>query len=360
MKHLGIVLPYPTRQVVPMVPLSAAMIGWGTKVVYWTETPGFRKGEGWHAPEGSVKLGRGLLGGSMASNWLTACEAYFFLGFSSPFPGMPFLLLRALISRRPVLVLSEGLRDHQFGLERRLLMKMLSLFGNGRLLAIGTGAVDDFLRLGLRWPAYEVGYGEESLPIVGKEKKEDVFRLVAVGQLIPRKRISRIIDWLASGNWNRPILLRVCGEGPERAALEQQSAQLGRLDLRFEFTGHLDKLSLAREFALADAFVHLPDYEGWGMVVQQAAEAGLPLIVSPEVRSGRGVLVMEGENGFVIENAASFSDAIRKLAADQRLQEAMGNRSRVISREWGLEAGSRRIASILREMMCDSSGNEFT
>lgn len=344
-----------------MVPLAASMIGWGTKVVYWADTPGFRKGEGWSAPEGSIRLRSSLSGGPMARDWLKESASYFFLGFFSPIPGMPLLLLRALCSRRPVMVLSEGLRDHQFCIKRALMMRIFSAFRNGRLLAIGSGAADDFRRLGLRWRAHEVGYGEGPLPAVHVAKEDNVFRLLVVGQLIPRKQVSKIISWLASGNIDRLVVLRICGEGPERAALERQAARMRRPDLRIEFTGHLERSRLSVEFALADAFVHLPDYEGWGMVVQQAAEAGLPLIVSPDVRSGRGILVREGWNGFVVDDAGSLMKAVHALVADRQLREVMGDRSREIARDWCLEAGSRRIALILNEMnRGDSSGSEFT
>jgi glycosyltransferase involved in cell wall biosynthesis len=292
-----------------------------------------------------------VTGGLSGRACLRKSSAFFVYGFFHPAPGLTLLMLRALRTGRPVLVLSEGLRERHNTAPRRMLMRLLSSYPNGRLLAVGHGAAEDFRRLGLRWPGHAFGFCEEPLPTVPPIARGPEFRLVSVGQLVPRKGHAKIMEWLANGQWARPVELRICGEGPERSHLQREAERLSRPGLRIVLRGHLGREELAETLAWADVCVHLASYEAWGVAVQQAAEAGLPLIISPHVRSGHGILLKNGWNGHVVDDPSALAAALEPLIQDPARCAQMGSRSRELSTEWNLEAASGRLAAILRSLL---------
>jgi glycosyltransferase involved in cell wall biosynthesis len=81
---------------------------------------------------------------------------------------------------------------------------------------------------------------------------------------------------------------------------------------RIRYEGFQAPGSLPRFFAQADIFVLPSRHDGWGVVVNQAMAAGLPIIASDAVGAASD-LIEEGKSGFVVP------------AGDvERLQEAMG------------------------------------
>ena len=351
MIELGAALPYCSGQVLPVLQSVVAQLAGTLRVVYWEPVPEFRGRQGWIAPDGSERLARWTLcGGCPERRWLRESSVFFFYGFFHPAPAMTWLMLRALRTGRPVMVLSEGLRERHMTMPRRFLMRLLSRYPQGKLLAVGHGAADDFRRLGLRWSAEPYGFCEEPLPSAVRSLGGSEFRLVTVGQLIPRKQQGKLMDWLAGKVWPVPMVLRVCGDGPERERLERQAERLRRPGFTIEFMGHLGRKELAETLAWADVCVHPADYEGWGVSLQQAAEAGLPLVISPGVRSGHGILVKDQWNGYVVDSADDLATAVTTLIRDPGLRNLMGVRSLEMAAPWRLDAAAARLAGMLQSL----------
>ena len=119
-----------------------------------------------------------------------------------------------------------------------------------------------------------------------------------VGRLAPEKNLATLLAaWItyreAGGTW--PLVLG--GDGPEAAKLRTLAA-----DTPFAadvlFTGHKSAAELLPLYAFAGCFVLPSTREPWGLVVNEAMAAGLPVLVSD--RCGSAVdLVLEGENGFL-------------------------------------------------------------
>ena len=86
------------------------------------------------------------------------------------------------------------------------------------------------------------------------------------------------------------------------------------------FAFHDPGTGLLDDFAQADVFVLPSRYDGWGVVVNQALAAGLPIITSDEVGAGFD-LVEPGSNGFRVR-AGEVDDlhrAQRDLGLDRDL-----------------------------------------
>jgi glycosyltransferase involved in cell wall biosynthesis len=108
--------------------------------------------------------------------------------------------------------------------------------------------------------------------------------------------------------------LWLVGDGPERAALERfaRDNALGNVS----FGGYVRYRDLPRVYGVADVFVHPARYEPWGVSVQEALAAGLPVIASSRVGAARD-FVIRGVNGDVYA-AGDAADLRRKLEAALR------------------------------------------
>ena len=105
--------------------------------------------------------------------------------------------------------------------------------------------------------------------------------------------------------WWRKVVLR-----RRRSGLLRQDILLGVI-----WAGFLQYQQLPRYYGLANAFIHPPKSEPWGLVVNEAAASSLPLLVSNTVGAGYE-LVRDGFNGFLFDpnSATDISEALLRLA----------------------------------------------
>jgi glycosyltransferase involved in cell wall biosynthesis len=115
-------------------------------------------------------------------------------------------------------------------------------------------------------------------------------------------------------------------------------------------TGGVAEDELAQRYVDADVFALLSRHEPWGVVVNEAAASGLPLVLSDQVGAAADLL-RAGENGFLVpgEDVGAAAEALRELAADADLRRRMGDRSREIVRDWGYEPSVESFVAAVRE-----------
>lgn len=146
------------------------------------------------------------------------------------------------------------------------------------------------------------------------------------------------------------LVLAVGRDVPEKAfdVLARACADAGvRLEL---VTGGLDEDELAQRYVDADVFALLSRHETWGVVVNEAAASGLPLVLSDRVGAAYDLL-RDGENGYLVpaDDVAAAAVALRRLADDSELRRRMGDRSRELVRGWGYEASVESFVEAVRE-----------
>jgi glycosyltransferase involved in cell wall biosynthesis len=92
---------------------------------------------------------------------------------------------------------------------------------------------------------------------------------------------------------------------------------------------------LPRYLASCDVFVLPSEEEPWGLIVNEAMNAGLPVIVGKDAGCVRD-LVRNGDNGFAVEpgNVRELQDRLTEVV-DEPTQRHMAERSRAIVHEWG-------------------------
>lgn len=123
-----------------------------------------------------------------------------------------------------------------------------------------------------------------------------------VGRLASEKNVDGLLRaWIAYREHGGIRSLVIVGDGPESAALHQIAADSG-LNANLHFVGHKSSRELRPFFAFADCFVLPSKREPWGLVINEAMAASLPVLVSARCGCVED-LVQEGRNGFSFDPA---------------------------------------------------------
>jgi glycosyltransferase involved in cell wall biosynthesis/GT2 family glycosyltransferase len=175
--------------------------------------------------------------------------------------------------------------------------------------------------------------------------EEDVV-VLSVARLGLEKGLDTLVRAIGEAGDPRLRLVLV-GDGPERGTVEDLARELG---VRIHLTGDLPGESVARMYAAADVFALLSSRETWGVVVNEAAASGLPLVLSDRVGAAHDLL-RDGENGYVVPagDVAAAAAAFRRFAGDADLRRTAGARSRELIRDWGYEPSVESFVAAVRE-----------
>jgi glycosyltransferase involved in cell wall biosynthesis len=181
--------------------------------------------------------------------------------------------------------------------------------------------------------------------------RHDTVVFASSAKLIARKRPFDLVD--AAGALRRrgaDVHALFIGDGEERGAIEQRAVASGIGDA-MTIAGFVNQRELPDWYAAADALVLPSDSrETWGLVVNEAMAAGLPVVVSDA--AGCAVdLVRDGENGFTYACAdvaalAHRLTIIASLGADGR--RTFGQRSRERVKEFGIDVAVRATQDAVR------------
>ena len=115
------------------------------------------------------------------------------------------------------------------------------------------------------------------------------------------------------------------------------------------FTGFVNQSDLPALYAASDIFVLPSQDEPWGLAINEAMCAGLPIIVSREVGCAID-LVKDGENGFTpaAGDIEGLACALRDLVIDAELRRRQGEASRARIQQWGYRECLEGIRLALR------------
>jgi glycosyltransferase involved in cell wall biosynthesis len=139
----------------------------------------------------------------------------------------------------------------------------------------------------------------------------------------------------------------VSGEGPERSRLEEVA---GRAGTRATFTGDRPWEAVVETYVAGDVFALLSRHEPWGVVVNEAAACGLPLVLSDRVGAARDLL-RPGENGMLVpaDDVEAAAAALRRVAGAPELRRRMGARSRELAKSFGYGPSVDNLLAAVRE-----------
>ena len=139
--------------------------------------------------------------------------------------------------------------------------------------------------------------------------------LVSVGRLAAEKNHGELPAPAGQGTCGHTASAAVCRDGPVRAQLEQQAADLGLVD-RGDVCRMVPPGEVVRYYQAGDAFVCASQSETQGLTYFEALACGLPAIVRADPCL-EGV-VENGVNGWQWKDAAGFHQALEVLLSGTR------------------------------------------
>jgi phosphatidylinositol alpha-1,6-mannosyltransferase len=155
--------------------------------------------------------------------------------------------------------------------------------------------------------------------------------VLGLSRLVPRKGFDTVLRAVAALAPDRPdVAIAIAGDGRDRSRL-QRIAAADRAPAHF--LGRVPAEDLPALYGCADVFAMCCrdrwaglEAEGFGIVFLEAAAAGIPAVAGRS--GGSHEAVADGETGFVVDDLASATAALRRLLDDAGLRTAMGEKAR--------------------------------
>ncbi len=145
--------------------------------------------------------------------------------------------------------------------------------------------------------------------------------VVAVGRLVPVKRLDALVDALVAVRRQVPDLEAVLvGEGYERPELERRIAAAGAGDW-ISLPGRVDDAGLIDLYRRAWVLTSASAREGWGMTVTEAAACGTPAVVTRI--AGHTDAVDEGLSGLLVDEPADLAPALARVLTTAQLRDQL-------------------------------------
>src|SRR3989304_1708993 len=172
--------------------------------------------------------------------------------------------------------------------------------------------------------------------------------ILFAGKLIPKKRPLWVLEAYRKVREQYPCKMLFAGEGPLRKDIESEVKKHGIPDV--VITGFLNQTEMPRAYVSGDMLVLPSAYgETWGLVVNEAMNFVLPIIVSDKVGCGPD-MVKEGENGYIIRSPENLADALREIVSDGEKRREFGKRSAELVSIWNVEQAVRGAYAALRSI----------
>ncbi len=194
-----------------------------------------------------------------------------------------------------------------------------------------------------------IPYHCELAPFLAHPRTADASRdlvFLFCGQMIARKGLDVLLEAFAKLERGRLLLVGREAELPGLLAPLPTSVRE-----RIEYAGFQAPEALPGFFARADVFVLPSRHDGWGVVVNQALGAGLPILCSDRV--GAGIDLVEPEvNGlrFPAGDAVALATAMRRCLDEPEKLSAWGNASRTRASQWTPAAGAGKWIAAFGEL----------
>jgi glycosyltransferase involved in cell wall biosynthesis len=264
-------------------------------------------------------------------------------------------LMAAKTRGLPVMMRGEthlGLPCH--GIKSRLRPTLMGTLYRScdRLLAIGSANAEFYRAMGVPdSKIFLVPYSVDNERFaqtarLTREQRSDVRRrynvpteqpaVLYAAKFTRRKRPGDLLEAVRrlKGRTDRPFTLVMAGSGELEHDLRAFCAE-HQLD-NVAFTGFINQSELPALYAASDVFVLPSEHEPWGLAVNEAMCASLPIVVSREV--GCVADLVENEvNGYTpaAGDIEGFAGALRRLLEDDALRRRQGQASLARILQWG-------------------------
>jgi glycosyltransferase involved in cell wall biosynthesis len=180
-----------------------------------------------------------------------------------------------------------------------------------------------------------------------QSKIKDTFNYIYVGRIIEQKNVKLIIDSFisVSTKFSNSKLI-IVGDGELLPCLKKDYNN----NEKIIFTGPKFGNDLVEFYKIGHALVLPSLYEPWGLVVNEALSAGLPVIVSSEVGASHD-LVLKANTGFILKNLnrKELSNRMIDLIENEELYSDFSNNAfNYMKNNWNFDFYRECLISFLK------------
>ena len=220
-----------------------------------------------------------------------------------------------------------------------------------QIRVISAGAKQSFVERGV-----EPGKIEIVLPAVDLdhfrpvEQKDDIFRVLAVLTIDPRKGIYYLLQAFEKAAIPRSelVIIGATGDAWSRHMLRSFMDRIPNLRIQ---RADVMEDRVEDTYGQASVFVHPAIEDGFALAVGQALACGKPVIVTRQ--TGASQLIQDGQNGYVLEcrDVEGLVERLRLLARDEGLRRRLGAASPQAVANLGYASVAARVAELYRKVM---------
>lgn len=173
------------------------------------------------------------------------------------------------------------------------------------------------------------------------------------GRLLSHKHVDILVSAIARIRRKRqplPVKLTIIGDGPERLKLTALVSQLGLASV-VTFRDFLpSKPELFAILKSAGLFVLPSTREGFGLSVLEANACGLPVITVDHPQNAARLLILPGQNGFLVPlSAADLADTILSVLTSGK-QSVYRKESRAVAATYDWNRSVRDLERIYKQV----------
>ena len=180
------------------------------------------------------------------------------------------------------------------------------------LLAVSEFAVAHFKQLGIKAEKiYRFGYFLNITKQTKNINQNPCTSFIFVGQLTERKGIFILLKAIEKlTKTHQSLHLSIIGSGDLEQKV-QDYLQVHKLQNFITLLGAIDPKKVSKYIAQSDLLILPSIFDGWGIVVNEALQNGIPALVSDQC--GAKELVRNGQNGLIFE-ANNVTELAQKLS----------------------------------------------
>lgn len=173
-------------------------------------------------------------------------------------------------------------------------------------------------------------------------------QILLLARLMPQKRIDLMMQvWALLAKDFPDWHVTVLGEGLSRSELEQLRHRL-EIEDSFSMPGEVKEVK--QELATSDIFCLTSEYEGFGIVVLEAQQMGLPVVAFRYV--GVDDLITDGENGYVVPfgDVHAYAERLRRLMSSAEERKRLAENGRASVQKFDKECVMQRWVELFQQL----------
>lgn len=174
--------------------------------------------------------------------------------------------------------------------------------------------------------------------------------ILFASKLLTRKRADDLLFAADRAAAARPgTVLVIAGTGPEEERVRDIAAKLAIPTI---FAGFKNQSEMPQLLAASDLFVLPSDNEPWGLIVNEAMAAGVPVLVSDDVGAAPDLVQGKGTGAvFPTGNIDALAESLEALLGSPAQLGHMADRCRAVVGGWGLAQTADGIIGAARAVV---------